>query len=498
MSQENGAFNMNDASSTQDVVSQYRPLVQPKAIAVAGASASSVTLGNEIINHVRKFGFEGELYPIHPSAEEVEGLRAYPTFADMPGPVDYAYISVAAASIPGLLSNAQGKVKFAQVSSSGFGETLAGKELEGEIVAAAQAGGCRLVGPNCIGIYSPKGHLTWIGGVPDEPGPVGIVSQSGGLGTNIIRRGAERGVRFSSLVSVGNSADVGPNDLLEFYLADPETKVVGLYLEDIKDGRRFFEILRAANGVKPVVLMRGGRSAEGQRAAISHTGAMASDERIWQAAAKQLGLVQVDTLDEYIDVLLAFQMLTPNADKPTKNAVLFGNGGGISVMGTDIFSSAGLSVTPFSDDVRKSLEDLDLPPGTSMVNPIDTPRSTLRIKGADLVKKILETVYTSGSAEALVMHLNIASFVGSADSRFNVLENLIQAALEVQAKTEAKIHFALVLRSDGSVEADELKRADRDRALALGIPVFDEMPEVARALAGVSRYERFMATRKAN
>ena len=488
---------MSDALSNQEIVDRFRPLVEPRAIAVAGASASSVTLGNEIINHVRNFGFKGNIYPIHPSADEVEGLRAYPTFADLPETVDYAYISVAAASIAKLLADAQGKVRFAQVSSSGFGETVAGKELEGDIVAAARAGGSRLVGPNCIGIYSPRGHLTWVGGVSPESGPVGIVTQSGGLGTNMIRRGNERGVRFSSLVSVGNSADVGPNDLLEFYLADPETKVVGLYLEDIKDGRRFFDILRAAGGAKPVVLLRGGRSQQGQRAALSHTGAMASDERIWQAVAQQLGIVYAETLDEYVDILLAFQMLTPRAAKPTENIVLFGNGGGISVMATDIFSSVGLSVPAFSDAARQPLDDLNLPPGTSINNPIDTPRSTLRVEGAEVVEKILEAVYTSGSADALVMHLNIASFIGSADQRFNTLEKLIENTLKVRSRMGAHVHFALVLRSDGSESADERKRSDRARALALGIPVFDEMPEVARALAGVSRYERFLASRAA-
>ncbi len=486
-------YSETEPSWKRDLVGRYRPLVQPKAIAVVGASATGAALGNEIINHVRNFGFRGKIYPIHPSAKEVEGLRAYTSLAQMPEPVDYAYISVAAKSIASILSNAQGMVRFAQVSSSGFGETLAGRELEDDIVIAAREGGCRLVGPNCIGIYAPKGHLTWIGGVPKEPGVVGIVSQSGGLGTNIIRQGAERGIRFSSLISIGNSADIGPNDLLEYYLADSETKVVGLYLEDVKDGRRFFDILRRSAGEKPVVLMRGGRSKEGQRAASSHTGAMASDERVWQAAEKQLGIIQVDTLDEFIDVLLAFQMLVPNIVNPTKKVVLFGNGGGISVMGADIFASVGLTVAPFSDGIQESLEALALPAGTSLSNPIDTPRSTLRTNGPELVKKILDIVSKSGSAEALVMHLNIASFVGSADSRFNVLDNLIKSALDVQRESRANIHFLLVLRSDGSIKADEQKRADRTRALKLGIPVFDEIPEVARALAGFSRYERFLS-----
>src|SRR3990172_1573733 len=245
------------------VIDRYAPLFMPKTVAVVGASTRSSALPNVFIRRIREFGFEGEIYPIHPSAAEIDGLPAYRTLADTPQPVDYAYIAVSAAQIPAMLAAAAGRVRYAEVISSGFGEGEAGKELQQQLAAAARAGGMRLLGPNCLGIYTPRGKVTFTEIGPKETGPVGIISQSGGLGTDIIRRGMGRGLRFSGLVTVGNCADVGPSDLLEFYLADPQTRVIGFYIETAKDGRRLFELLRAAKARKPVVMLKGGRTRQG-------------------------------------------------------------------------------------------------------------------------------------------------------------------------------------------------------------------------------------------
>ena len=173
------------------------------------------------------------------------------------------------------------------------------------------------------------------------------MSQSGGLSTDIVKRGEWRGLRFSGLVTIGNSADVAPHELVEYYLEDPQTKVIGLYLEDIKNGRAFFDLLRSSKAVKPVVILKGGRSGQGRLAAASHTGALAGDERAWEAMPRQLPVALVSTVDEFLDALLALQFLTPHPSKPTNLVTLFGNGGGSSVLGSDAFASAGLSVQPF-------------------------------------------------------------------------------------------------------------------------------------------------------
>jgi len=330
---------------------------------------------------------------------------------------------------------------------------------------------------------------------PEGIGHVGIVSQSGGLGTDIIRRGLTRGLKFSGLVTVGNCADIGPTDLLEFYLADPQTKVIGLYIETAKDGRRLFETLRDARASKPVVILKGGRTSQGRAAAASHTGSLAGDDRAWIALSKQTGCVMAETLDEFVDTLLVFQALTPQPQHPTRRVVLFGNGGGASVLATDYFARQGLDVAPFGTETVDALATLKLPPGTSITNPVDTPVGTLQQDDGRVAEKILDIIYGSGKPEALVMHLNLSAFVGR--SKPEVLDNLVQAALRVQARYPGQAHFILVLRADGEPVLEERKRAFRANAAALGIPVYDEIPGSGRALAALAGFERFVHSRNA-
>jgi len=351
----------------------------------------------------------------------------------------------------------------------------------------------RLIGPNCLGVYTPRGRVTFTEIGPRETGPVGIVSQSGGLGTDIIRRGMGRGLRFSGLVTVGNCADVSPSELIEFYLADSETRVIGMYIETAQDGRRVFEILRAARARKPVVILKGGRTQLGLAAASSHTGSLAGDDRAWVALSRQTGCILVETLDQFIDTLLVFQTLTPQPRHPTRRVVLFGNGGGTSVLATDFFAQRGLDVTPFGADTVAALAALKLPPGTSITNPVDCPVGTLQQEDGRVAEKILDLIYASGKPEALVMHLNLSAFVGR--TKPEVLDNLVQVALRVQSHYPGQAHFALVLRSDGDPELEARKREFRARAVALGIPVYDEMVNAGHALAALQAHERFLHAR---
>lgn len=478
---------------SDSILERFRPLFEPQAIAVVGASTKGDALPNVFIRRLREHAYPGAIYPIHPSAAEVEGLAAYRSLAGMPRPVDYAYIAIAAAQVPPLLREARGRVRYAHVISSGFGEADHGRALEDELVAAARAGGMRLVGPNCMGLYSPRGRVTFAGVAALEAGPVGVVSQSGGLGTDIIRRGLNRGLKYSALVSAGNCADVGVADLLEFYLADPQTKVIGLYVETARDGRRLFELLRAARATKPVVILKGGRTEQGRAAAVSHTGALAGDDRAWVGLSRQTGCVMVETLDQFVNALLVFQALSPRAGRPTRRAVLFGNGGGASVLATDAFARAGLEVAPFGKETLEQLAALRLPPGTSLGNPVDAPVGTLRQDDGRVAEAILEAIYATGDPEAVVMHLNLSAFVGRASDA--VLDNLVQAALRVQAQHPGRAHFVLVLRSDGDPELEERRRGFRAKAAALGIPVYDEIADAGHALAALAFHERFVRSR---
>ena len=478
---------------TSSVLERFRPLFEPKTVAVIGASSRGMTFPNIFIRRIREFGFGGAIYPIHPSADTIDGLPAYRSLAETPEPVDYAFIAVPGPQIPPLLKGARGRVRFAQVISSGFGEVDEGKALEGELAAAAREGGMRLLGPNCLGMYSHRGRITFTETWPEEAGHIGAISQSGGLGTDVVRRGISRGLRFSGVVTVGNCADIGPNDLLEFYLADPETRVIGMYIETAKDGRRLFEILREAKGKKPVVILKGGRTRLGKMAAASHTGSLAGDDRAWVALSRQTGCVLVETLDDYVNTLLTFQALTPRAQNPTRETVLFGNGGGASVLATDFFSRIGLDVVPFGKPALDALAALKLPPGTSITNPVDTPVGTLQQDDGGVAEKILEAIYSLARPQALVMHLNMSAFVGR--TKADILGNVTQIALRVQERYPGQAHFALVLRADGEPQLEERKREFRARAVALGIPVYDELDGAARALAALAFYERFLHSR---
>jgi acyl-CoA synthetase (NDP forming) len=475
-------------------MTDFAPLFSPKTVAVIGASTTKGTaLPNVFIRRIREFGFEGAIYPIHPTAAEIDGLPAYKSLAETPEPVDYAYIAIGAAQIPPLLSQANGRLRFAQVVSSGFGEVEEGRELQDALVRAAREGGARLIGPNCLGLYTPRGKITFTEIGPREVGPVGVISQSGGLGTDVIRRGLSRGLKFSGLVTVGNCADVTPSDLLEFYLADEATRVIGMYIETARDGRRLFEILRNANASKPVVMLKGGRTRQGLAAAASHTGSLAGDDRVWLALSKQTGCILVDTLDQFIDTLLVFQALTPQPRHPTQRVTLFGNGGGTSVLATDFYARLGLDVTPFDAATIAELAALNLPPGTSITNPVDCPVGTLQQEDGRVAEKILDIIYGSGKPDALVMHLNLSAFVGR--SKPEVLDNLVQAAMRVQEHYPGQAHFVLVLRSDGDPPLEQRKREFRDKAVALGVPVYDEMTNAGHALAALQAHERFINKR---
>ncbi len=472
---------------------RFRPLFAPRTVAVLGASAKDVTIANTFIRRMVDFGFAGTIYPIHPKAEEIEGFTAYPSLAGTPEPVDYAYVGIAAERIPDALAAADGRCSIAQVISSGFGEVEGGAALEATLVAKAHGAGVRVLGPNCLGTYSPRGGLTFPANAPNEAGNIGVVSQSGGLSTDIVKRGQWRGLRFSGLVTMGNSADLTPTELLEFYFEDPQTRAVGLYLEDIKDGRAFFDLLRSGKATKPVVILRGGASRQGRIAAASHTGALAGDGRAWDALYAQTPAAPVATLDAFLDALMALQHFDLRPDRPTSSVTLFGNGGGSSVLGADAFAHVGLDVSPFGPEARGPLEAMGLPPGTSVANPIDTPVRTLQEKNGWVAGEILDIVYRHAHPDAVAMHLNLAAFVGR--GTVDPVDNLFTVVEETQKKWPGRAHFALALRSDGSPELDEKKRFYRERARAVDVPVFDEIPDMAAALAVVAHLERRLGER---
>ena len=482
------------ARGDAEVLERFAPLFSPRTIAVVGASASKPNRANVYIEQLREFGFRGAIYPVHPNAPEIDGLATAPSLGETPEPVDYAYIAIPAARVPDAIAAANGRVRFAHVLAAGFAETSEGHALQGALIEAARKAKVRVLGPNCNGGYSPRGNLTFTHGASPDHGKVGVFTQSGGLGIDIVRRGQERGLRFSGLMTLGNCADLGPADLLEFYLADPETAVIGMYLEGVREGRRFFELLRRSKAEKPVVILKGGRTELGHKAAVSHTGALAADWRIWRALSRQTGAVLVDDLEVFIDVLLTFQTLNPRPGKPTRRAALFGNGGGTSVLAVDTFAERGIEVAPFAEPARAALNAMKMPPGTSVANPIDAPIGTLRQENGALCGKVMRAVLDNDDFDAFVLHINLPvmwSHIDGADNQ--IVETMLKAAAEVRAAHCDRTHFLLVLRSDGRADIDDRKRFCRKVALAHGFPVYDELTNAAGALHALRHHESFRA-----
>ncbi len=476
-----------------DIDDLFRPLFEPRNIAVIGASATRRTRSNTVIDQILRYGFDrSKLYPIHPTASEIDGLPAYASLRDTPEPVDYAYVAIPAAGVADLLAQAKDRVRVAHVTSSGFDE-FGRQDLQDELVAAAREAGTRILGPNCNGGHSPRGKLTFCYDSHPDEGSVGIILQSGGLGIDTIRRGNNRGLRFSGVMTVGNCADIGVADLLEFYLADPDTRVIGMYLEGAPEGRRMFDMLMRRRPAKPVVILKGGRSERGRDAAVSHTGTLAGDDRIWDALCIQTGAVLATSLDDFIDKLLALQCVTPRAGHPTQRAMLLGNGGGTSVLGVDAFARAGIDIAPFSTDTVALLQGRGLEAGAAYANPVDLPQPVLVAREARDTEEILRTVFEHEDPQAVVVHINLSVVMSLARGGEDPLANLLDAAVRVKNDFPDKAHFLLVLRSDGNLEFEEAKSRYRAQALAHCIPTYDELPAAANAVASIAHHERFLS-----
>lgn len=472
------------------LLDEFRPLFAPASIAVVGASATGVSAGNRFIRILKSTGFAGRIFPIHPSAPEIEGIPAYRSLSEMPATADYAYLTVPADRAEQVLASADGKLRFVQIMASGAPETH--RAWEQRLCDLARRGSFRIIGPNCMGTHSPRGRYTFMEGVATDHGAVGIACQSGGLGMDILRRGQNLGLCFSGLVTLGNAIDVEPSDLFAFYLNDPETEVIGLYVEDVKDGSCFQRLARQNRGRKPVVLLVGGTTRLGREAAASHTGAMGGTDEAWRALARQTGMILTDTLDTFLDALQLCLWLKPRPETTTPSVTLFGNGGGTSVLATDALDRAGFQLAAPTPQARAAYARIKLPPGASLENPIDLPASVLKEEDGGITARILEIDRAFNKPYAAIVHFNLPVIMGYRHVP-GFLPNLMNAVLGAADGAEATPHRILVLRSDRSEEADAWRRNFREMAATRGVPTFDEIPQAVHALAAFRRYEEFLS-----
>ncbi|MFV0535570.1 MAG: acyl-CoA synthetase [Cumulibacter sp.] len=350
-------------------------------------------------------------------------------------------------------------------------------------MAVLRGQGTRLIGPNCLGTHSSPGRFSFIPDPPFSDGGVVVVSQSGGLSVDILRLGSAKGVGFRSVTSMGNGADVTSAELVEHAFDDPNSSVIGLYLESLGEARDVLRVLQRRPVEKPVVLLAGGRTADGSRAATSHTGALAGNHRLWPAVAAQAGITLVDTLDEFLDVLLAFDTLELDDSPNDSGIVLFGNGGGASVLAADALGRRGLSTPALPAESIAEIEGLELPPGNGLANPIDTPAGTLAVDGGAVAGKIIEIVLRHSHPAAVITHLNVGIIQRNLAPRYgDVTGEIIRSLAAARDAATHKAQQFLVLKGDGKEDMDEAIVQYAAQARNHGLPVYRDIEAAATAV----------------
>jgi len=432
-------------------------LFSPRAVALLGASRDPAKLGHRLLKNLADHGYAGSIYPVHPGGEPILGYPTLRQIADLPERLDLALVSLPAPSVvPAVKALAGRGVRAAVILSSGFGEVNAeGRASEEELLAIARSSGMRLLGPNCMGVYSSHDRLngTYFWELPREPGAISVVSQSGAFGGLLFRHLGSLGLGVAKFASIGNQVDLGVEELFEYLAGDPETGLIACFLEAVRDGRRFVEAARRATAVKPVVVLKGGRTGSGGRAAGSHTGALAGSLPVYEAAFRRGGIVAVRESEEFFDAIHALAVSRGRLPRDERLAIVTVSGGP-SVVAADVAEGIGLQVPPLPEALQSELRRV-LPSFAATGNPVDlTPQvSPSAIAPAALL--LLGSELASG-AVAVNVGLDLPEFA----------DGLIQAA---QAHGKALVAFA--------ADTPEVTRRFADA----GVPVLPNPERAVRA-----------------
>lgn len=450
------------------------PLFRPSSIAVVGASRRSGTIGHQIVDNLLRHGYQGVIHPVNPSARAVHGVRAWPDVASIPEPIDLAVIVVPKDHVASVVDDCgRAGVKALVVISAGFKEVGgAGVERENALMEQVRKYGMRLVGPNCMGLLNTEADVsmnaTFAPTMP-PPGHMSFMSQSGALGVTILDYAAEYGIGIHHFVSVGNKPDVSGNDLLEYWEDDPGTRVILMYLENFGNPRRFTRIARRVTRKKPVVVVKSGRTGAGARAASSHTGALAGTDLATDALLSQCGVLRADSVEELFDMAMAFEAQpVPRGER----VAIVTNAGGPGIIIADACESAGLRVSPLSDETQARLRTL-LPEEASVRNPVDMIASATGERYRDVLDAVLADPSVDAAVAAFVPPLGIR--------QIDVAAHIVDA----RAGHPDKPLLAVLMGREGLPEG-------KARLQEAGIPAYTFPESAARALAAMHRYHRWL------
>jgi len=382
--------------------SDLNPFFYPETIAVIGASADAAKPSGIVLMNLLN-SFQGKIYPVNPKHTALHGIPCFPSVTAIPGKVSLSILITPPAIIPELLKEHAAKdIHHVIIASAGFAETETGAELERDIQEISDRLNIRIIGPNCLGVFHPSAGLDTFFLPHDRvsrprEGCISIISQSGSiLGLTMILL-AQEGLGIAKAVSYGNRVDVGEAELLEYLSADEETKVIGLCIESVRDGRRFIRAAQKCN--KPIVVMKLGQEPAGKKASRSHTGSISGEYEIFQAAFRRSGVSEARTIEEFLDLLKVFSMQKP---RPGQRVLILTNAGGVSVMAADHCNQAGLDVPDLPAELKERLRAV-LPPYYSLTNPIDlTGNST-----DDEFALVLRTCLDSFDAAILIPFMTV-------------------------------------------------------------------------------------------
>src|SRR2546428_7622001 len=439
-------------------------IMKPDAVAVLGASAEDGKIGNSVMKTLINGGYEGKIYPINPAAGEILGRQAYQSVQDVPGPIDVAVFAIPAKFVAqALIEVGEKKILGAVLIPSGFAETgnVAGQQ---EIVAIGRKYGVRLMGPNIYGFYyTPKNLCATFCTAYDVKGHAALSSQSGGIGMAIIgfSRSAKMGV--SAIVGLGNKADIDEDDLLTFFEQDDNTTIIAQHLEDLKDGRAFAEVAKRVSKKKPIVVLKAGRTAMGARAASSHTGALAGNDKIYEDVFKQSGVIRARSLRDLLEYARAIPVLpTPKGE----NVVIITAAGCSGVLLSDACVDNNLSLMAMPPDLDAAFRKF-IPPFGAAGNPVD-------ITGGEPPKTYQNTVRLG--LEDPRIHALILGYWHTIITPPMVFAKII---VEVVDEMKAKgIQKPIVVSLAGDVEVEEAAEYLFDH----GIPAYPHSTEMPVAV----------------
>ena len=464
-------------------------LFHPKSVAIVGASPKRHASGNRWLNALMNFSFQGRLYPVHPTADTILSLKAYPSVKDIPGEVDLVIFAIPFTAAMDVMSDCVDKgVKYVQMFTAGFSETGEEKNtrLEQDLVILARKGGVRIVGPNCMGLYCPEGSLSWAGHFPQQAGRAGMVSQSGGLAFEFITMGGREGIYFSKVVSYGNACDLKCHDFLNYLADDDKTELICAYVEGLTHGREFFEAAKRITAKKPLIIWKGGQTSSGARTTQSHTASIAGSQAIWDAICKQTGIISVNSMDELIYTTLGFLNLP--MPKGKRVAILGGAGGG-SVTMSDMIEKEGLDVPRLAQETIDKLKTFVPISGNFVTNPLDLSFSSV-YHNQEQFTKLFTHLGEDPNIDAV---LYVRGVGGGEFGRTNT-ERLVSMTMG-GIKTAGKPAFVTV-SGRGNLDSQAVCDETQAQFRRAGLTTFESMQMAARVLFNMSEYNSFVSRKE--